>query len=311
MKGLFQQTIADKRLQTFYPPNDPRLDQLAARAASKIDQLCARWRIPQAVGQDLAKLALYDLVLYIDNSGSIEIDEGGKRKRDLQATLTQVLEVALLFDDDGIDIRFMNGPSREWLTWGEENLSARGFSSAEIMFLLDSHVKDEQTINRYVQNQPSIFRGVTPLGSQLRSQVLEDIVIKRARSNQLRKPILVITITDGIPVREPERALHDGILYTVNELSRLPCGPGAVSFQFAQVGTDKEAQSFLGQLDKDTQIGALIDCTSGRILLAQPLIEIADLRSIGYELEELEMSARNPPVLLTPELWVSQSKKKL
>ncbi|KAL9124627.1 MAG: hypothetical protein Q9217_006058 [Psora testacea] len=273
VKELFQQTIADKRLQSFYPPNDPKLDHLAARAAGRIDELCARWRIPHAVGQDLAKLALYDIVLYVDNSGSIEVDEGGKRKRDLQATLTRVLEVALRFDDDGVDLRFMNGPSRDWLTWGEESLSARGFTSSEIMFLLDTHVKDEQTINRYIQNQPSIFRGTTPLGSQLRTQVLEDIVLKRARANQLQKPVLVITITDGIPVREPERALYDGILYTVNELSRLPCGAGAVSFQFAQVGTDKEAQSFLAQLD-------------------------------SYELEELEMAARNPPILLTPELWL-------
>ncbi|KAL9099172.1 MAG: hypothetical protein Q9163_005288 [Psora crenata] len=265
IKEALQQTIAAKRLQSFYPANDPRLDQMAARAASKIDQLCARWRIAPALGQDLAKLALYDIVLYIDNSGSIEVDEGGKRKQDLQATLTRVLEVALLFDDDGIDIRFMNGPSREWLTWGEENLSARGFTSSEIMFFLDTHINDEQTINRYLRNQPSIFRGITPLGSQLRTQVLEDIVLKRARSNQLRKPVLILTITDGIPVREPERALHDGILYTVNELSKLPCGAGAVAFQFAQVGTDTQAQTFLAELDKDPQIGNLIDCTSGGV----------------------------------------------
>ena len=263
IKPLLQQTIADKRLQHFYPPNDPKLDQIAARAASKVDQLCGKWHIPPTVGQDVAKLALYDIVLYIDNSGSILFDEGGKRKRDLHATLHEVLGVALLFDDDGIDIRFMNGPSREWLTFGDEALSARGFTSAEVSILLNTHVKDEQTINRYMLNEPTIFRGVTPLGSQLRSQVLEDIVLTRARSNQLQKPVLVITITDGIPVREPERALQDGILHCVKELSKLPCGTGAVSFQFAQVGTDKEAQDFLGRLDNDPQIGGLVDCTSG------------------------------------------------
>ena len=189
------------------------------------------------MGKDLAKLALYDIVLYIDNSGSILIDEHGQRKRDLQALLPQILEFALLFDDDGIDIRFMNGPSREWLTWGDERLSARGFTSAEISFLLDTHVRDQQTINRYMQNEPTIFRGVTPLGTQLKFQVLDDIVLRRARSNQLVKPVLIITITDGIPVNEPERALHDGIDHTVSELSRLPCGKGAIAFQFAQVGT--------------------------------------------------------------------------
>lgn len=46
-------------------PNDPRLDQYAAVAASKIEQLCTRWRIGMEVGQDVVKLALFDIVLYI------------------------------------------------------------------------------------------------------------------------------------------------------------------------------------------------------------------------------------------------------
>lgn len=265
IKSLLQQTITDKRLQHFYPPNDPRLDQIAARAATKVEQLCAQWRIPHAVGQDLSKLALYDIVLYIDNSGSIEMRERPKRKRDLHATLAQVLDFALLFDDDGIDIRFMNGPSREWLKkYREEQLSAKGFTSGEIQFLLDTHIRDQQTINRFVQNEPTIFTGITPLGTELRSQVLEDIVLKQARANQLRKPVLVITLTDGEPEQEPRRALHDGILHTMNELSRLPCGIGAVAFSIAQIGTDKQAQEFLAELDGDPQVGGFVDCTSGK-----------------------------------------------
>ena len=30
-----------------------------------------------------------------------------------------------------------------------------------------------------------------------------------------------------------------------------PYGPGAIAFEFAQVGKDQAAQAFLGQLDKD------------------------------------------------------------
>ena len=58
-------TIQEKRLQGMIQPNDPRLDRYAAVAASKIEQLCARWHIGLEVGQDLVKLALFDIVLYI------------------------------------------------------------------------------------------------------------------------------------------------------------------------------------------------------------------------------------------------------
>ena len=46
-------------------PNDPRLDRYAIAAPAKIDQLCARWNVPREVGQDLVKLALFDIILYI------------------------------------------------------------------------------------------------------------------------------------------------------------------------------------------------------------------------------------------------------
>lgn len=58
-------TIQEKRLQGMIQPNDPRLDRYAAVAAGKIEQLCARWQIGLEVGQDLVKLALFDIVLYI------------------------------------------------------------------------------------------------------------------------------------------------------------------------------------------------------------------------------------------------------
>ena len=51
-------------------PNDPRLDRYATVAASKIEQLCSRWNIGMEVGQDLVKLALFDIVLYIGTSSS-------------------------------------------------------------------------------------------------------------------------------------------------------------------------------------------------------------------------------------------------
>lgn len=59
------QHIQERRLQNFYPPNSPVLDQLANRAASQVGQLCSQWRISQEIGNDIVQLGLYDIILYI------------------------------------------------------------------------------------------------------------------------------------------------------------------------------------------------------------------------------------------------------
>jgi hypothetical protein len=48
-----------------FPPNDPTLDRIAARAGSQVDQLCAKWQVPREVAQDIVKLALFDIILYV------------------------------------------------------------------------------------------------------------------------------------------------------------------------------------------------------------------------------------------------------
>jgi len=108
-KQLLQQTIREKQLQAFYPPTDSQLDQAAAVAAAHIDHVCEEWGILIEVGRDLAKLALFDIVLYIDNSGSMACNENGKRIEELRMVVSYVISVVRLFDADGFAIRFMNG----------------------------------------------------------------------------------------------------------------------------------------------------------------------------------------------------------
>lgn len=63
-RGLHQ-TIQERGLMYFYPPGSPAIDEIAHRATERVSQLCSRWRLPWEVGCDLAKLGLYDVVLYI------------------------------------------------------------------------------------------------------------------------------------------------------------------------------------------------------------------------------------------------------
>lgn len=57
--------VQENYLQALYPPNDPRIEMYANKAVSQVDQLCAKWRVPREIGQDIVKLALYDIILYI------------------------------------------------------------------------------------------------------------------------------------------------------------------------------------------------------------------------------------------------------
>jgi hypothetical protein len=64
-KQLLQSCIQEKGLQNFYPPNSPILDQIASQAPGKINQVIKEWKIMKEIANDVVKLALYDIVLYI------------------------------------------------------------------------------------------------------------------------------------------------------------------------------------------------------------------------------------------------------
>lgn len=231
-------TIQEKQLQSMWPPDrlEALLQNLANHAPEKIDGIMRAWRAPREIATDGIKLSLFDIILYIDDSGSIMFEEDGKRLDDLKEILSIVATAASMFDQDGISVRFMNSM-----------VQGNNINSKEAAEALISQVR---------------FQGLTPMGTSLRHKVLEPLVIGPARNGQLKKPVLVITITDGHPAGEPPKTVVDVIRHTVDEVSRTRYGRGAVSFEFAQVGSDLKARDFLSKLDEDPSIGGLIDCTS-------------------------------------------------
>jgi len=177
-------------------------------------------------------------------------EENGSRIDDLKLILQRVSYAATLFDDDGISVRFMN--------------NAPGINPRLDPSWLDN-IRSEQDVDRLMQVIQ--FKGLTPMGTELKNKVIEPMVLQRARGNQLQKPVLVIVITDGQPAGEAQNAVTETIKYATAELSRTRYGPGAVSFQFAQVGNDEKAREFLSKLDNDPTVGHLIDCTSSKFTI--------------------------------------------
>jgi len=193
----------------------------------------------------------------------MQFEEKGERIKDLQLILQRVAFAATLFDDDGVDVRFMNSDPPAQQTTG---------------------LRSEQQVDQLLNGHR--FSGLTPMGTNLRKKVIDDIFLRGLRSGQMRKPLLVIVVTDGQPAGEPQTAVFDTVRDAVAEAGRSHYGPGAIAFQFAQVGNDQAAREFLGKLDSDPTVGSMVDCTS------------------NYETESEEMARANPPVELTPDLWV-------
>ena len=108
------------------------------------------------------------------------------------------------------------------------------------------------------------FNGLTKVGTQLREKILNPLVVGPAQAGHLRKPVLVIAITDGQPAGEKPNELENSIRNASNALASTRYGRYALALQFAQVGNDLRAREFLSKLDSEPGIGELIDCTSSK-----------------------------------------------
>ncbi|KAK9495585.1 hypothetical protein V1508DRAFT_147470 [Lipomyces doorenjongii] len=254
--SFLQRAVQENGLQAFYPPGS--VEALASRISSQINTISQQWHLPYEIAVDLVRLALYDIVLYVDDSGSMAFEENGDRIEDLKLILSRVASAAALFDNDGIEVRFMNN-----------TIQGNGINSEAAAANLISQIK---------------FAGLTPLGTSLKSKVLDPLAVGPARSGNMKKPVMVITITDGQPAGEGPRTVFDVIKLAKQQVSQTRFGPGAISFQFAQVGNDLGARKFLASLDSDPTVGNMVDCTS------------------NFEVEQDEMAKMG--VTLTPDTWV-------
>jgi hypothetical protein len=178
----------------------------------------------------------------------MQFEEEGSRIKDLRLILERVSFAATLFDADGISVRCMNTDLS-----GARNQQGRP---------LQDGVATEAQIEEIMRGVN--FKGLTPMGTSMENKVINDIVLPKARSGQMQKPVLVIAITDGQPAGETMNKVFDVIKNTYRALQSTPYGRGAVAFEFAQVGNDETARKFLSKLDEDPEVGPMVDCTSSK-----------------------------------------------
>ncbi|KAI5848917.1 hypothetical protein BZA05DRAFT_403135 [Tricharina praecox] len=248
--SILKETTTENNLGNFY--DDNRLRQLAAQLGrtDPVTTICGRWDIPLEISFDLVKLALYDIVFLVDDSGSIEFS---KLQGELKSLLRSAAFASSLFDQDGFSVKFLNS------TVEGDNIR--------------TEAQAEDLVNRVR------FQGVTPLVTSLRDKILRKYLGEvHEQTPNIKKPLLVIIITDGMPTDSPGREFQR----LIKDYKIKP-----VAFQIAQVGVDADAQDFLASLDSDPEVGGLIDCTS------------------NFEMESAEFR-RMTNMALTRELWYTK-----
>jgi len=98
-----------------------------------------------------------------------------KRFVTLEDTLGRVAKFATILSPDGISVRMLNYTGDEKGRW--DNLKT---------------VEDVRKRMETVQ-----YLAGTPLGTRLSSNVLEPMILSKAKCGSLRKPVIVVMITDG------------------------------------------------------------------------------------------------------------------
>ncbi|KHO01928.1 von Willebrand factor [Metarhizium album ARSEF 1941] len=186
----------------------------------------------QGVSDDdmFANLANFDTILLIDDSASMS----GSRWREAELALKSIAEIIARYDEDGIDIYFLNHKSENS---PPDNSKARnGYYNVKSKYDVES-----------------IFNRARPYGATYTGKRLEQILIpymkqlSKAKDMDDVKPINLIVITDGEPSDNPAQA----IVQTAHELDKLYAPSYQVGIQFFQIGSDVSATRALEVLDDD------------------------------------------------------------
>jgi hypothetical protein len=131
-----KKAVIENGLSALYPLDGPRLASVLEQLSRTFNMaaFCQRFKIPPLIAGDLMQVALYDVQLFIDDSGSM--NEGDKWD-DARAIVTQIVNITTLFDLDGIDVEFMNSPVSGKRIKNPDEVSALFDQVLHIKFMLN------------------------------------------------------------------------------------------------------------------------------------------------------------------------------
>ncbi|KAJ0423154.1 hypothetical protein BJY00DRAFT_58788 [Aspergillus carlsbadensis] len=231
--------IQNNGLEDFFPPNDPYVQQVAQLAATLRKDQTTHLSSPPMI-MKLAASALYQTVLYIDDSGSMADDGRMDRAKILVTRITR-LATALVPDSNissGVHLRFIN----------KDDSTANDLREAEVA--------------KRMEFTPD---GWTEIGTNLEKKILQPMVYDKLHAGGvLPRPLMIVTITDGIPSKEPLKTFRDVVMSCNRELTSRKYNyvSAAVQYDLSQIGNSPDAVDWLKQLASDTSLQKVVNITT-------------------------------------------------
>jgi len=228
------------------------IDRIVSKSKIWCDQVRDDEGLSDEIVSSLLILALYDIILFIDDSGSMRREENGIRVEELNKIGRKILSVNMIFRD------------------ADPAITRRGDF---IKFINSERSPRVHTVTDWDQAFASTsYGGWTRIGQKLKAKVLEPEVyqvIEKEPRYRKERPLLISIITDGKPEPEDENTLKTVLQECKDQLNFHNLGSRAVVFQISQVGNSPSAQKFLHKLDTDPELKDIIDCTSNAELESQ------------------------------------------
>ncbi|PGH15910.1 hypothetical protein AJ79_02077 [Helicocarpus griseus UAMH5409] len=207
-------------------------------------------------------LALFDILLLIDDSGSM----AGRRWSDTENAIAAIAPICADYDADGFDVCFLHHRNIQNMETGAFTKIATAMGVHELF----------QTV---------IPGDVTPVGRRL-YDILDPYMrrvesMSKARLNgnaavPTVKPLNIIVITDGSPTDDVESV----VINVAKRLDKCNAQPWQVGIQFVQVGNDAKATQWLQELDdvlhKEQGVRDIVDTApwSGNQFSVETLMKI-------------------------------------
>ncbi|KAL6696319.1 ankyrin repeat-containing domain protein [Trichoderma pleuroticola] len=220
--------------------------------------------------RDLTRLALYQPVLYCDDSGSMNQDNRIQLQADLGKRITS-LTTRLVPEDTGIELRFINAPNELRMSKPSSNL-----------------------VNDILLNIP--YSGPTEIGINCKAKILEPVVYRPIREGKFDRPVLVSILTDGCPggpngSSERHDTLKKAILECGKFLESHQYNKKVVRFQISQIGHDESSKAFIESLALDPALSDVLYCTTRHLD-----DEFKNLRDNEHRLEQWLLALLMEPI---------------
>ncbi|KAI0467877.1 hypothetical protein F4859DRAFT_227949 [Xylaria cf. heliscus] len=257
----------------------------AHEAPGRVPSLYSRLRgsvnNPTTPGADMFRfLAEFDTVFLIDDSSSMAWNDKGTTSRlkpgqlsrweQTRNVIEQIVPVCMEYDQDGVDIYFLNDPyhrnffddpHRDEAGWSKDGDRSHGKASHAYI-----GVTQAEDVKAVFNNRNPMLN--TPTGRRL-GEIMETYVdcyeARDAERQELPKPLNIIVITDGEASDKDD--LRNTLIRQAERLDALSAPYHQLGVQFFQVGKDEPAARHLVELDNDLgkyrrgkEIRDIVDC---------------------------------------------------